>query len=100
MLPLFAGRVLAFDLPASPAYAELMASARTAGFGIGAADGYIAPTATSNRMSVATRDTAPFEAVGVPVINPWQALNPQRGIGRTAPPAAPSTADRSGGPEA
>lgn len=72
VLPLFAGRVLAFDLPASQAYADLMASARAAGFGIGAADGYIAATAASNRMSVATRDTAPFEAAGIPVINPWQ----------------------------
>lgn len=72
VLPLFAGRVLVFDLPASQAYAELMAGARAAGFGIGAADGYIAATAASNAMSVATRDTSPFEALGVPVINPWQ----------------------------
>lgn len=72
VLPLFAGRVLAFDLLASQAYADLMAGAGAAGFGIGTADGYIAATAASNRMAVATRDTAPFEAAGVPVINPWQ----------------------------
>lgn len=76
VLPLFTGRVLAFDLPASQAYADLMARARTAGLGVGTADGYIAATAASNRMSVATRDTTPFEAAGVPVINPWQEASP------------------------
>ncbi|MGH3521819.1 MAG: type II toxin-antitoxin system VapC family toxin [Mycobacterium sp.] len=71
VLPLFAGRVLAFDLPASQNYADLMARARTAGIAIGTADGYIAATAVANRMAVATRDTAAFDAAGVPVVNPW-----------------------------
>ena len=39
VLPLFAGRVLAFDLPASQAYADLMAAAQAAGQPIGTADG-------------------------------------------------------------
>jgi predicted nucleic acid-binding protein len=72
VLPLFTGRVLAFDLPASQAYAELMSRARAAGLAIGAADGYIAATAAANRMAVATRDAAAFEAAGIPVIDPWQ----------------------------
>lgn len=72
VLPLFAGRVLAFDLSASQTYADLMARARAAGMAIGAADGYIAATAAANGMAVATRDTAAFEAAGVPVINPWR----------------------------
>jgi toxin FitB len=71
VLPLFAGRVLAFDLAASAAYTELMATARAAGAAIGTADGYIAATAGAANMTVATRDTAPFQAAGVPVINPW-----------------------------
>lgn len=73
VLPLFAGRVLAFDLAASQAYAELMAKARAAGLALRPADGYIAATAVSHRMAVATRDTAPFEAAGVPIMNPWEA---------------------------
>lgn len=73
VLPLFAGRVLAFDLAASQAYAELMAKARAAGQAIGTVDGYIAATAAAHGMMVATRDTAPFAAAGVPVINPWEA---------------------------
>ena len=72
-LPLFVGRVLAFDVAASQVYADLMAKARAAGLAIGTADGYIAATAAANGMMVATRDTAPFEAAGVPTINPWEA---------------------------
>ncbi len=70
-LPLFAGRVLPFDLSVSQFYGELMAKARTAGLAIGSADGYIAATAAANGMMVATRDVSPFEAAGVGVINPW-----------------------------
>jgi toxin FitB len=73
VLPLFAGRVLAFDLVASQHYAELMAKARAAGLAISRADGYIAATAAANGMMVATRDAAPFNAAGVPVTNPWDA---------------------------
>lgn len=71
--PLFTGRVLAFDMTASQVYADLMARARSAGLAIGKADGFIAATAVANRMMIATRDTAPFEAAGVSVINPWEA---------------------------
>lgn len=71
MLPLFAGRVLNFDLAGSTAYARLMAKARAAGVAIATADGYIAATAQAHRMTVATRDATPFAAAGVPVINPW-----------------------------
>ena len=73
VLRLFAGRVLPFDLACTPAYAELMVRARTAGLAIATADGYIAAIAAANGFTVATRDTGPFEAAGVAVINPWQA---------------------------
>jgi predicted nucleic acid-binding protein len=72
VLTLFAGRVLPFDTGASVEYAALMTRARAAGQAIGAADGYIAATAASHRMSVATRDVSPFQAAGITVINPWQ----------------------------
>jgi predicted nucleic acid-binding protein len=73
VLPLFAGRVLPFDLACSQAYAALMAKARATGLAISTADGYIAAIACTNGFSVATRDTRPFEAAGATVINPWQA---------------------------
>ncbi|BFO57019.1 type II toxin-antitoxin system VapC family toxin [Acidovorax sacchari] len=71
VLPLFAGRVLPFDLACTQSYAKLMAEARNAGLAIGTADGYIAAIAAANGFAVATRDTSPFEAAGVTVINPW-----------------------------
>ena len=73
LLPLFAGRVLPFDLGCTQAYAELMAKARATGLAIASADGYIAAIAAANGLAVATRDSGPFEAAGVAVINPWQA---------------------------
>lgn len=72
LLPLFTGRVVSFDLAAAQAYADLMASARSRGIAISMADGLIAATAAASGMSVATRDTTPFETAGVPWINPWE----------------------------
>ena len=71
VLPLFAGRILLFDEQASQAYATLRARARTAGQAIATVDGYIAAIAVTHGFAVATRDTSPFEAVGLKVINPW-----------------------------
>ncbi len=73
VLPMFAGRVLFFDLAASQAYAELMAKSRSEGRTIPVSDGYIAATAAANGMMVATRDTAPFEAAGLRTVDPWTA---------------------------
>ena len=72
LLPLFAGRVLSFDLAASQAYANLMIQARRDGVAVSVSDGYIAATAMANGMMVATRDTKPFEAAGLRVIDPWK----------------------------
>ena len=72
VLPLFAGRVLPFDLACTQPYAELMTRARTAGLAVATADGCIAAIAVANGLTVATRDTGAFEAAGVTVINPWQ----------------------------
>lgn len=72
VLPAFTSRVLPFDLDASKAYADLMAQAKAAGKAIGRADGYIAATAAARGLMVATRDTSPFEAAGLNIINPWE----------------------------
>jgi predicted nucleic acid-binding protein len=71
VLPLFEGRILAFDIAAASAYASLRAKARADGKAIATVDGYIAAIAAAHSLTVATRDTNPFEAAGVPVINPW-----------------------------
>ena len=71
ILPLFAGRILPLDGATTEAYAALRALARAQGQAIAAADGYIAATAIQHGLMVATRDTGPFEAAGLTVINPW-----------------------------
>lgn len=71
LLELFDSRVLPFDTEAAHSYAQIALRARTAGKGLSVPDGYIAAIAAANGFTVATRDTAPFEAAGVPVINPW-----------------------------
>ena len=71
VLPAFAGRVLSFDPAASVGYATAMAAALMRGQTVGMADGLIAATAIAHCMTVATRDTSPFIAMGVTVIDPW-----------------------------
>lgn len=69
---LFGSRILAFDQRAAIAYAPLVCRARAGGRLISVADGQIAAIAAVHGFTVATRDTAPFAAAGVPVINPWE----------------------------
>jgi predicted nucleic acid-binding protein len=86
VLPRFAGRVLAFDMACTSAYADVLAAARKAGSGIEAADAVIAAIALTNSFSVATRDVSPFVAAGVAVINPWDGQEQSRhcaGLGKT-----------------
>lgn len=69
---LFADRFLSFDREAAIAFALLGSRAATKGFSISVADCQIAAIAAVHGFAVATRDTAPFLAAGVPVINPWE----------------------------
>lgn len=71
VLGMFADRVLSFGAAEAQAYAVILAHARLQGRAIAPADGYIAATAASRGLMVVTRDTRPFEAAGLTVINPW-----------------------------
>lgn len=73
MLPLFEGRILAFDTDAAGHYADLAVEARKAGKGFPTPDGYIAAIATAHGFTVATRDASAFDAAGIPIIDPWTA---------------------------
>ena len=75
LLALFEDRVLAFDTAAARRYADLAVTARAAGKGFPTPDGYIAAIAKARGFTVATRDVAPFKAVGLNVINPWEAMS-------------------------
>lgn len=71
LLKLFRGRVLPFDAEAARRFADLAVMARAAGRGFPTSDGYIAAIAESRGFIVASRDTAPYEAAGLTVLNPW-----------------------------
>jgi predicted nucleic acid-binding protein len=68
---LFAGRILSFDRDAAIAFALLGSRAAAKGYSISVADCQIAAIAAVHEFTVATRDTAPFVAVGIPIVNPW-----------------------------
>lgn len=72
MVNLFRSRILPFDRPAAAMYARLIGRARAGGHAVSVADGQIAAIAAVHGFTIATRDTSPFSAVGVPVIDPWE----------------------------
>ena len=72
LLELFDDRVLPFDTDAARHHTALAVAARTAGRGFPTPDGYIAAIAASRGFIVASRDTSPFEAGGLRVVDPWQ----------------------------
>ena len=67
----FASRILPFDREAALAYGALVAAARAIGRAVSVTAGQIGAVASVHGFTVATRDTAPFIALGVPTINPW-----------------------------
>jgi hypothetical protein len=76
LLGLFRDRLLPFDVDAARRYADLAVTARMGGRGFPTPDGYIAAIAASRGCLVASRDTAPYDAAKVRVINPWEASQP------------------------
>ncbi|MBP7780251.1 MAG: type II toxin-antitoxin system VapC family toxin [Rhodoferax sp.] len=73
LMRLFRDRVLPFDIEAARCYAELAVTAKMSGLGFPTPDGYIAAIAASRGFIVATRDTGPYVAASVKVIDPWDA---------------------------
>ena len=73
LMGLFGDRVLPFDTDAARRPAELAVAAKAGGRGFPTPDGYIAAIAVSRGFIVVSRDTAPYEATRITVINPWDA---------------------------
>jgi toxin FitB len=69
---LFADRSLSFEREAAIAFTLLGSPETARGYSISVADCQIAAIAAVHGFTVATRDTAPFRAVGVPIVNPWE----------------------------
>jgi len=72
LLALFGDRVLPFDAGAARHHSVLAVAARNAGRGFPTPDGYIAAIAASRGFIVASRDTSPYQAGGLRVVDPWQ----------------------------
>lgn len=72
LLEVFDGRILPFDVDAARHYAERAVLARSGGRGFPTPGGYIAAIAASRGFMVASRDTAPYQAGGLQVLNPWE----------------------------
>ena len=67
----FQGRILPFDAEAAAAYATMFAARRKAGRPAGPIDLMLAAIASVRGASIATRNVADFEGVGLTIINPW-----------------------------
>jgi predicted nucleic acid-binding protein len=78
MVRRFGARVYAFDAPAARAAAKLLESARTRGLGLHQVPGKLADLqiggiAAAYGLSLATRNVADFQGLGLELINPWDA---------------------------
>ena len=72
----FGPRVLPIDAEIADTWGMVMARSQAAGRPIGAMDAFIAATAGRRRLTLVTRNTADFEATGVPLFNPWSGGGP------------------------
>jgi len=67
----FAGRILPFDSAAAREFGDIAAERTRTGRPISRPDAWIAAIARSRGASIATRNVADFEGVGVAIIDPW-----------------------------
>lgn len=71
VLPLFDGRVLAFDTLAAHSFARVQTGAKASGNTIGFADAAIASIANAHGYALATRNVRDFKGTGVQIMDPW-----------------------------
>ena len=63
--------ILPFDARAARRYGGIVAGRETAGRPVATADSQIAAICASRQATLATRNTADFEATGISLLNPW-----------------------------
>ena len=73
VLQRFGEQVLPFDLAAAPHYAALVAHRERSGRPIHTADAQIAAITRTHGATLATRNIADFEDIGLPLVDPWTA---------------------------
>ncbi len=69
----FSERILAFDQQAAVTWGKIMGEADRQGRPRAAIGAQLAATAIRHGLTVATRNTADFDGIGVQVTNPWEA---------------------------
>jgi len=67
----FDRRIVGIDVVIADAWGDIQARARQKGRPVSPMDGLIAATAEVHDMTIVTRNTKHFEAVGLPLVNPW-----------------------------
>jgi predicted nucleic acid-binding protein len=67
----FSGRIVDIDRRIADAWGDLMASAKQRGSALHVMDGFLAATAMTRRLTLATRNVKDFAPLGVPVFDPW-----------------------------
>jgi predicted nucleic acid-binding protein len=75
-LAAFSDRTLPFDNPAADLYGLIVAERERAGRPISHEDAQIAAIARARGATVATRDTAGFDGVGLRIVNPFEKGSP------------------------
>lgn len=69
----FEGRIIGVGLGVADSWGRIMARGAKAGKAIAAMDAFLAAIAELRGLTLVTRNTRDFEALGVPVLNPWAA---------------------------
>lgn len=75
VLPLFAGRVLDFNMQCAAAFSKVIVAANAAGNDIDFADAAIAAISVASGFHLATRNVRDFRGVALEILNPWERTN-------------------------
>jgi predicted nucleic acid-binding protein len=70
----FDGRVLDVDRRVADAWGRVMARGQRSGRTMTAMDAFFAATAESYALTLVTRNVRDFESLGVPILDPWDAM--------------------------
>ncbi len=67
----FEDRMMAVDVETADRWGRVMARGQEAGRPIASMDAFIAATAERHGLILVTRNVSDFEALGIPLLNPW-----------------------------
>jgi predicted nucleic acid-binding protein len=67
----FENKILPFDLNCAIHWAKINATAESKGFKLASLDSIIAAIASSNNLTLITRNTKDFAQTNVEIVNPW-----------------------------